>query len=144
MPLRVAPPASSKEQIKTTRNPALPRAWLTARPRNAKQSGPGPHAASTREAGALHPAPCCRTLELGSRVRRYSPSGGAFLDPPCSYQNGDRPDDGWVNRSRERGEERRGDGCAAQTLCSTPILGSAGSLAAQYFLLTARARPQAP
>lgn len=138
------PPASSKKQIITTRNPALPGAWLTARPRNAKQSRPEPHATSTREARMLHPAPSSNRLELGSRVRRHSPGGCAPLDPPCAYQSGGRPDDGWVGRPRERDEERRGNGCAAQTLRPTPILCCAGLRAAQYFLLAACARPQAP
>lgn len=46
-------------------------------------------------------------------------------------QSGGRPDDGWVNRSGERGGEEMGER-AVQTLCSTPILRSAGSLAALY------------
>ncbi|XP_040595093.1 cleavage and polyadenylation specificity factor subunit 6-like [Mesocricetus auratus] len=116
-PPGAAPRAARGEQIKTTRDPALPGAWSTARPKTAKRSRSRPHAASTRETRAQHPGPCSCELALGGRVRQ----------PPChapSVRLPERWPAGMMDRAdratRRRRRERRGALLLESEECSLP------------------------
>lgn len=142
-------PRATKERSKQL--PALLQAWRSAHPTIASPEPPGaaggestrraPGQRSTVGAGDARgcPEPRGRQSGFGGLQGRRAP----LRDPgPAACLPGRRAG-GRAGRPRERGAAKREGRCAAQKLHSSPILGSAGLLAAAHSLSAARAAPGA-